>query len=188
VLGLLPLPDSSYNVVWSVSLPLYDLLINLSDHDFISEINSRLQSSSDQNFTNPPLMTSQIRKRFGFYLSTSNLENYYNGSKVVFLGDSAHTIHPMIGQGLNLGIQDAKTLGYQLQRNMNYGLGLSAKEGLLEFEKEAKLRNYNLQMTVEALKIMYQSPWVEDVRQMGTKIIELSPGIREQMYRIANSF
>lgn len=188
VLGLLPLPDSSYNVVWSVSLPFYDYLINLSHYDFLEELNYYLQSNDDSNFIRPPKMVSQISKRFGFNLSTSNLENYYNGNKIVFLGDSAHTIHPMIGQGLNLGIQDARTLGSQLQRNMKYGLGLTANEGLYEFEKEAKLRNYDLQMTVELLKIMYESPWVEQLRQVGSKVVETNPQLREIMYRIANSY
>jgi 2-polyprenyl-6-methoxyphenol hydroxylase-like FAD-dependent oxidoreductase len=82
VLGLLPLADNGYNVVWSVSLPFYDFLINLPEYDFLCEINSYLQSNTHTQFTPPPTMTSQISKRFGFNLSTSNLENYYNGNKV----------------------------------------------------------------------------------------------------------
>lgn len=187
VLGLLPLPNNEYNLVWSVSLPFYDYLINLTEHDFLKEVNNKLQSGSGTSFTPPPIMTSQVSKRFGFHLTSSNLENYYSGGRVVFLGDAAHTIHPMIGQGLNLGIQDACSLGTELANNMRYGLGLASSDGLLRFENEAKLRNYALQATVEGLKVVYESPWIEDVRQLTTGFLETNVFIRQELYRLANS-
>jgi 2-polyprenyl-6-methoxyphenol hydroxylase-like FAD-dependent oxidoreductase len=92
----------------------------------------------------------------------------------------------MIGQGLNLGIGDARSLGYYLQRNMKYGMGLTANEGLLEFEKEAKLRNYKLQMTVEGVKVIYESPWAEGARDIGSRVMGASPQLRQQVYQMAN--
>ena len=188
VLGLLPLPNQTYNVVWSVSLPFYDYLINLSDHDFLEEINSKLQSNKEEDFTRPPTLTSQVSKRVGFHLSTTNLENYFSGQRVVFMGDSAHTIHPMVGQGLNLGIGDARTLAERLADNLRYGLGVSSREALIAFEKEAKLRNYGLQMGVEGLKVLFESPWAEPLREAAAEVVGASAAVREGVYRQANSF
>lgn len=187
VLGLLPLPNNEYNLVWSVSLPFYDFLVNLSEHDFLAEVNAKLGSGSGANFTCPPQMTSQVSKRFGFHLTSSSLENFFNGGRVVFLGDSAHTIHPMLGQGLNLGIRDARLLGKALAENLGYGLGLASADGLDRFETEAKLSNYALQAAVEGLKVAYESPWVEDIRQGALGLLENSASVREEMYRVANS-
>ena len=168
-------------------MPYYDYLINLSEYDFLEEINKKLQSSSQENFSIPPLMTAQLTRRFGFHLTSSNLENYFSGGRVVFLGDSAHTVHPMLGQGLNLGIQDARVLGRKLERNLAYGLGLTAFEGLSEYENQAKLQNYQLQLAVEGVKVFYDSPWMENVRKLGTEFLDYSPLIREQLYKMANS-
>lgn len=187
MLGLLPLPGNQYNLVWSVSLPFYDSLINLTEHDFLAEVNSKLQSGSGANFTCPPQMTSQVSRRFGFYLTTSSLENYFSGRRVVFLGDSAHTIHPMLGQGLNLGIRDARLLGKCLADNLGYGLGLASADGLGKFENEAKLANYALQAAVEGIKVAYQSPWIEGARQGALGLLENSASVREELYRVANS-
>lgn len=188
VLGLLPLPANQYNLVWSLSLPRFDHLVNLGEADFLAELNAKLQSCADSGRARPPRLARQASRRFGFHLTTSNLENYFSGGRVVFLGDAAHTIHPMLGQGLNLGLRDAHALGLRLARALGRGRGLACAEELLGFEAEAKLRNYAFQAAVEALKVGFESPWAEPARRLGAGLLGASAGARAELYRVANFY
>ena len=65
-------------------------------------------------------------------------------------------------------------------------MGVASSEHLLQYEREAKLNNYALQSAVESLKVLYESPWVEEVRGWGAQTLEASPGVRSQLYHMAN--
>ena len=58
-------------------------------------------------FRTPPTVTSVCSPRFSFPLRFNQASHYYR-PRVALLGDAAHTVHPLAGQGLNLGIADAK--------------------------------------------------------------------------------
>lgn len=100
-LALLPLPDGRSSIVWSVDHRRADQLRALGSRSFVAELNA-VQDSPMGNITSAgqrhalPLVRRQARRLVS--------------GRLVLLGDAARSIHPLAGQGLNLGLADAAAL------------------------------------------------------------------------------
>lgn len=187
VLGLLPLPNKQYNLVWSLDPHLFEQLISTTDNEFLKELNDHLstQIPPNPNFIHPPFIEKLVSKKIGFPLQTSNLHNYVK-QNIIFIGDSAHTIHPMLGQGLNLGISDAADLRDCLKNNLKYGLALNDSRELSNFEKNARWRNYRLQTAVEALKIGYGVENIHSLRDFSINTLNSNQTVKSFLEDLVN--
>ena len=156
VIGILPLKDNYCTIVWSVNNDYYDYLLNLSKENFLIELNSKISPNldKDENFLNPPQFLEMIDRPLGFPLFTKNLERYYNNN-IVFIGDSAHSIHPMLGQGLNLGFYDAEIFCKNFFEHVENGKSSKNPDYFEDYEYNCKLKNKSLQNFVEFLKFSY---------------------------------
>lgn len=113
VLALLPFhrPEhgSSYGFVWSVSRAQAARLAALSDAEFEAELNATVAASADPL---SPVQPGRLRlsgPRATWPLALGQAEHWC-GPGWVLLGDAAHQVHPLAGQGLNLGLADVDTL------------------------------------------------------------------------------
>jgi 2-octaprenyl-3-methyl-6-methoxy-1,4-benzoquinol hydroxylase len=99
--ALLPLPGSRASLVWYNYPDEVERLLGLSEDEFIAEIEAKF-----------PERLGGLRKvvsRGSFPLIRRHAERYVQ-PRVVLVGDAAHTIHPLAGQGVNLGLMDAAVL------------------------------------------------------------------------------
>ena len=97
ILAWLPLPDNSISIVWSVSTNLAENLLKLSDGAFTTQV----QDAGAALLGDLKL----IGARAAFPLVMQKASDYTQ-QRVIFMGDAAHKIHPMAGQGVNLGFRD----------------------------------------------------------------------------------
>lgn len=131
-------------------------------------------------FTNykarPPIVTEICNKRMSFPLSTLSAQNYV-GDNFALIGDAAHSIHPMAGQGLNLGLLDAEILANTICGSIRDGKQFETEDNMFRYEKKAKFNNYSMQTGVEALKVAYSlnTPIFSTLRNIGVEIIQNSP-------------
>ena len=127
IFAIMPLPSSNdqsfYTIVWSVdNLQIEEQSIE----DFIKENISYFEKKLKANIK----VNSDI---LSFSLSNHHFENYVTGS-LVLIGDAAHSIHPLAGQGINLGFADADafceeiTNAYQAKINIDKHLVLKRYE------------------------------------------------------------
>ena len=127
IFAIMPLPSSTdqsfYTIVWSVdNLQIEEQSIE----DFIKENISYFEKKLKANIK----VNSDI---LSFSLSNHHFENYVTGS-LVLIGDAAHSIHPLAGQGINLGFADADafceeiTNAYQAKINIDKHLVLKRYE------------------------------------------------------------
>ena len=86
-----------------------------------------------------------------FPLHQLHAKKFYKGRSIL-VGDSAHTIHPLAGQGLNLGIADVKELSELLTSANRYGRALYDKEILRSYSKRREPESYKMIALMEAFK------------------------------------
>ena len=104
VIGLLPLSDNLFSIVWSCE-PSYALeLLSLGKDKFCQVLNSHF-SYFGQLYLYGEIYNYPLKER---------LSDNYIEKNLVLVGDAAHTTHPMVGQGLNLGLADCKEIVQQI--------------------------------------------------------------------------
>ncbi|WP_461481609.1 UbiH/UbiF/VisC/COQ6 family ubiquinone biosynthesis hydroxylase [Porticoccus sp.] len=76
---------------------------------------------------------------------------------VALLGDAAHTIHPLAGQGVNLGFQDVLVLAEEVQRSLSRQLSPGELNGLKRYQRRRKPHNLGMMVTMEGFKRLFES-------------------------------
>ena len=97
IMGLLPISNNQYNLIWSVNNDFLDNLKNNNDAKILSILNSHLSEKIGT--------IKNISNRIIFPLSGFHVDSYIKNN-ILVIGGAAHSVHPMAGLGLNMGIQD----------------------------------------------------------------------------------
>ncbi|TNV79571.1 hypothetical protein FGO68_gene8160 [Halteria grandinella] len=170
-LALLPLWDNYSSIVWSCPPEMCKELQDLSDTVFIDTLNKALQKTPEQAFggfnllpksmrmapmEHPPILDKVHTKRFAFPLILQH-SNSYAGNRMALIGDAAHRIHPMAGQGLNLGITDVAYLANSIVKAKKSGLDIGNYDLVLkDYETKAKANAYSMISAIEVVRNSYQ--------------------------------
>jgi len=104
-MALLPNGGRDFSLVWTGGKASIDRLINIDDATFLAELHDAFGDRVGRFLT--------VQKRMSFPLVKSQLENNTTQHMVV-IGNSAQTMHPVAGQGFNVGLRDATALMQQL--------------------------------------------------------------------------
>ena len=100
------------------------------------------------------MVTGLLTPRLGFDLRAEHATQYV-GPRAVLVGDAAHTIHPMAGQGLNLGIADAMILAEVLEAGVGEGADLGSLRLLRRYEQARQPANLAMLGGLTALHKLY---------------------------------
>ncbi len=111
-LALLPLSDGSCSIVWSADHARAEALLQLSDTEFSAQLTEAFEHRLGE--------VQVLGQRAGFPLVLANARTYVR-DRVVLLGDAAHRVHPLAGQGVNLGFQDVTALSAALLESVANG-------------------------------------------------------------------
>ena len=177
-LAFLPLPDGRYSIVWSVDGKHAEDLLALDDAAFIEALQAAFGDRLGHINASSP--------RLAFPLQRSHAENYV-APRVALIGDAAHTVHPLAGQGVNLGLLDAAVLAEVLleaqQRQRDIG-GLAA---LRRYERWRKGDNLAMLVFTDVLKRLFASPMapVTHVRNLGLDLVNAATPLKLMLMRRA---
>jgi len=139
-LAFLPLDDlHACSIVWSAKNDCAKELLTLSDKEF----SDRLAKAFDYRLGS--IVT--VQPRVHFPLTMRHAKNYVK-PHLALIGDAAHTLHPLAGQGVNLGIFDAVCLAKTTMTSTHFS-------HLRRFERERKSANLAMITAVEALKNLF---------------------------------
>ncbi|KAG1735521.1 hypothetical protein EDB19DRAFT_1723910 [Suillus lakei] len=109
----------------------------------------------------PPLVTSiQPGTIASFPLRYNHADSYLGegaGSRTVLVGDAAHTVHPLAGQGLNLGLGDVDALSRCIIQALTHGGDIGSYTALMPYARERYLENHKVMSAVDKLHKVYSS-------------------------------
>lgn len=171
VLALLPLDGPqgrAVALVWSAPQSRAGALLALSAPEF----EERLTHASHHSLGRLTLAS----ERAGWPLQLSKASRWC-GPGWVLAGDAAHTVHPLAGQGLNLGLADARELARVLQAR-EYWRGVGDERLLRRYERARKAQVATMQLATDGLQQLFahDAPAVGWLRQWGLRGFDrLSP-------------
>ncbi len=122
----------------------------------VSALSSVDPRSSSAPFSLPPLVTGLATQRFGFDLNL-RLASQYVAPRLALVGDAAHTVHPMAGLGLNLGLQDAKALSDILCEGVQSGIDIGTLQHLKVYENRRKKSNEWMAVALQGVHWLFGS-------------------------------
>ncbi|KAG8860395.1 putative ubiquinone biosynthesis monooxygenase [Serendipita sp. 411] len=103
----------------------------------------------------PPLVHAvQPGSAASFPLRMSHADNYL-GTRTTLAGDAAHTVHPLAGQGLNLGLSDAASLASTILESASLGMDVGSPLALKRYPEERYLANHGMLSSTDKLWKLY---------------------------------
>ncbi|MGH8529087.1 MAG: UbiH/UbiF/VisC/COQ6 family ubiquinone biosynthesis hydroxylase [Nevskiales bacterium] len=147
-LAFLPLADGRCSIVWSADETLADDLLALSDTTFCERLGAAFEHKLG--------MITATSRRAAFPLTMQQAERY-SLPRLALLGDAAHVIHPLAGQGVNLGFQDAELLGSELSSAREQDKDLGAERHLRRYERTRKSENALMVAATDGLYRLFHS-------------------------------
>ena len=178
-LAFLPLADEHLcSIVWSVQ-DATDLMA-MDDKDFC-----KLLSRSFENRLGTVLGTD---KRYTFPLNHRHALQYV-ASHVALIGDAAHLIHPLAGQGVNMGFADARTLAQELAGARLEGRSPGDLVLLRRYQRQRRTGNIVMGSVMEAFKQIYSldNPGVNWLRNTGMRFVDNNDTLKSLITRLASA-
>ncbi len=178
-MAYLPLPDRHQcSIVWSAERALAQQLLALSPE----QQQKRIAIALDHRLGAVELLT-ELK---AFPLIARHSDRYLQ-QRVALIGDAAHTIHPLAGQGVNLGLLDAAELAQQLLLIKAAGHDLGDARRLRPFERRRKGHNHLIQKSMSALNWVYQQelPALVVARNLGVSWLNQLAAMKNNLIREA---
>lgn len=176
-LALLPLADGGSSIVWSATRERATELLALDDEDFARELTAASAGVLGSLEPTSPRVAFPLRR-----LSAQR----FAGTRSALVGDAAHVIHPLAGQGVNEGLKDAAALASALgERPARESVG--ASRALQRYARERRSGSALMGGMVDALNGLFtaSSPAVAELARTGMGVVGRSNVMRRLLFRQA---
>lgn len=181
-LALLPLPDSANHhycsIVWSLDDDAVDAVLALSDADFCAALADAAEHCLGDILDSSPRSAFPLRQRHAI--------NYVEPG-VALIADAAHTIHPLAGQGINLGLADVDELARVVLEARQRCLPPGALSVLQRYQRRRKGSNLAMMAAMDGFRHLFGSRrlplrWL---RNVGLRQVDALPAVKKRLMRQA---
>tara|TARA_R110002167_G_scaffold46693_2_gene139094 strand:- start:22 stop:1260 length:1239 start_codon:yes stop_codon:yes gene_type:complete len=153
-LAFLPLADTDNtqqycSIVWSQETARAKALMALPETEFLKELAKSIEFQLGE--------LEAVSTRYAISLRQRHAKNYVKPG-IVLLGDAAHTIHPLAGQGVNLGFKDVKVLADILKEAGQQGLDVNNLVLLKRYQRQRQGDNLLMMGAMEGFKRLFEQP------------------------------
>ena len=220
-IALLPLPNNHSTLVWSTTpehasylkslpTPAFLAMINaafrlsMEDLSYMmrmekptsdstpheDELNWRLQHTPQPAHIPPKASAVQAGTVASFPLRFRHASQYIS-PRVALVGDAAHVIHPLAGQGLNLGLADVAALSRTIEYAVGHGMDIGDLLTLERYSSERYLPNAKIGGACDLLHKMYTVPGQNPIawaRSVGLEVIDRLPFVKSFLMKNAEGY
>lgn len=175
-LALLPLSDGRCSIVWSTTEA--ERLLALDDDRFMAELAAAIQFRLGA--------VTATTARVSFPLRLSHAGDYVREG-FALAGDSAHTVHPLAGQGVNLGLADGRALVATLVQARAAGRRIGSLRTLKAYERARKADNLEMLAVTDGLYRAFdlELPGWARLRDAGMAVVQRLPPLKSLLIRQA---
>ena len=171
--------DQHYcSIVWSMVPDKARDTMSLSDADFRIQLAAAIEYKLGEIEWTAPRFTFPLRQRHAV--------DYILGN-IVLVGDAAHSIHPLAGQGVNLGLLDAAALARELSRGLEAGRKIADPVVLQRYQRQRVGHNLGMMWLMEGFKHLFaeQTLPIRWLRNAGMTAVDSLPAIKNLLARRA---
>jgi 2-octaprenyl-6-methoxyphenol hydroxylase len=169
--AILPMTGNRASLVWSERTELARAALALDDGDFADEVARR--------FTDYLGTVRPVGARWGYPLST-HLARAYVAPRFALIGDAAHVVHPLAGQGLNLGLRDAAALAECVVDAVRLGLDAGSAAPLEAYQRARRIDATAMAAVTDGLNRLFSNDFapLKAVREAGLGLVNAITPLR----------
>ncbi len=170
--AILPLTGNRANIVWVEPPEVAKLLLAMEKADFLAEMRRRFGDFLGELDLEGP--------RFSYPLTLQVAERMID-ARVALAGDSAHAIHPIAGQGLNLGLKDVAALAECIVDSVSLGLDAGDVSGLERYQRWRRFDNVAMALSMDVFDRLFSNDIapLRAARTMGLALVnQIGPARR----------
>ena len=177
ILAFLPLPEKrSISVVWSLPTGRYDQLLTLDGRAFAAALTHESESVLGE--------VAEVGERVGFPFGQSLVSDFNPMPRVLVIGDAARTVHPLAGQGVNLGLEDVQGI-QQVARHIKGDMGEDNIWRRFAIRRRARSRMMLQLMDFFDRTYGASGPYGRWARNLGVRTVNKVPALKYQLMREA---
>lgn len=178
-LAILPLAGGHHSqIVWSETSARATAIAGLNDADYLAGLRPRFGDFLGEISLSGP--------RYSYPLSLS-LANDLVRPRLALVGDAAHGVHPIAGQGLNLGLRDVAALAEVIVLAHRRGEDIGALDVLERYARWRRFDNTAMALGIDGVNRLFSNdnPLLRGLRDLGMGLISATPALRRGFMRQA---
>lgn len=177
-LAILPLTGNRASVVWTEKSKRAAEIQALGDAEYLDVLRPRFGDFLGD--------ISLAGKRFSYPLGLSLAQNFV-GPRVALVGDAAHSVHPIAGQGLNAGLKDVAALAEVLADAIRCGEDIGRADVLLRYRQWRRFDTATLAIATDGFNRLFSNDnsFLRTIRDLGLGAANALPGLRRGLIREA---
>jgi len=176
--AILPLKDNRASLVWTEDDKTGRKIMALDDTEFLTELEIRFGRRLGALSLSGPRMS---------YPMETHLARTYIANRLAIIGDAAHGVHPIAGQGLNLALRDVAALTEVLVDTARLGLDIGAGEPLERYERWRRFDNTVSTLVFDGFNRLFSSDnsALRAFRDFGLGVVDRSPALKAMFVKEA---